>query len=298
MAVAALSSALIFCSALTFAAQVRVEKCVFCADWNRPHAPFKIFGNTYYVGTASITSILVTSQEGHILIDAANQESPPLILTNIAALGFAAKDIRLILITHDHYDHAGGVAEIQRVSGAVVRASPISAEVLRTGKPARGDPQADTIERFPVVANVGALQDGEVLRVGPLALTARFTPGHTPGGTSWSWESCEDSRCLNIAYLDSLAAVSSPGFEFGNSKSNPDVLNDFRRSFDVVSQMPCDIAISAHPEFSDFWKRLERRVQGDADALIDPEGCRRYAEKGRVGLDKRLTFEKWKDPAR
>jgi metallo-beta-lactamase class B len=125
-----------------------------------------------------------------------------------------------------------------------------------------------------------------------LALTAHFTPGHTPGGTSWTWQSCEGARCLRIAYLDSLNAVSAPTFKFSDSPTYPTVLSDFAQSFATVSALPCDIALANHPDNGDFWQRLDRRDHGNPDGLIDRAACRRYAEGSKARLEKRLAAER------
>lgn len=279
-------------SVLLLAPAASADPCARCDDWNEPHAPFKIYGNTYYVGTAAISAILIVSDKGHVLIDGGNPRSPAQIAASIKTLGFKIEDIRLILNTHVHYDHSGGIAELQRMSGAAVKASPLSADVLATGKPSANDPQHDTAETFPAANDVGTFADGEALRVGPLAVTVHFTPGHTPGGTSWTWDSCEGTRCLHIAYLDSLNAVSSPSFKFSDSPTYPSVLSDFAKSFAAVGALPCDIALADHPDNGDFWQRLDRRDRGDADALIDRTVCRRYADASKARLEKRLADEK------
>jgi metallo-beta-lactamase class B len=158
----ALSAACVF----LLAPSAHADPCDRCDEWNKPHAPFKIYGNTYYVGTAAITSILITSDKGHVLIDGGNPRSPQQLAASIKALGFKIEDVRLILNTHVHYDHAGGIGELQRMSGAAVKASPLSAEVLSTGKPGAGDPQHDTAESFLAATDVATFTNGEVLRVG------------------------------------------------------------------------------------------------------------------------------------
>jgi metallo-beta-lactamase class B len=271
---------------------VHADPCASCAAWNRPHEPFKIYGNTYYVGTAALASILIVSDKGDILIDGDHTDSPPQIVANIKKLGFKIEDVRLILNTHVHWDHAGGIAALQKLSGAAVKASPASVEVLKTGKPGLSDPQHDGGASFPAVPMAQTVADGEVVSVGPLSLTAHFTPGHTPGGTTWTWDSCEGSRCLHMVYLDSLNPVSSAGFKFSHSTTYPNVLADFRKSFALVSVLPCDIPVSDHPEFTDLWKRLDSRTHGHADAMIDPTGCQRFADAAKAWLDKRLADER------
>src|SRR5262249_11540441 len=159
---------------------------------------FRVYGNTYYVGVRGLSSILITSGGGHVLIDGDLQESVPKIAASIRELGFRIEDVKLILNSHVHSDHAGGIAELQRLSGATVAASPSSAKVLREGHSGPDDPQYGTISGIPPVASVKVVRDGEKLQVGPLELTAHLTPGHTPGGTTWTWKSCENGWCLNM----------------------------------------------------------------------------------------------------
>ena len=265
--------------------------CSKCAEWNVSQQPFRVYGNTYYVGVHGLSSILITSPEGHVLIDGDIAASAPKIAANIQALGFRVKDVKLILNSHVHYDHAGGIAQLQKLSGAEVAASPFTAHVLKTGMSGPDDPQYGTLPPIKPVAKVKVLQDGAVLHVGPLALTAHFTPGHTPGGTSWTWKSCDQDRCLNIAYVDSLSAISAPNFRFSENKTYPQARADFEKSFAKVAALPCDILLTPHPDTSDLWDRLAKRDQGDANALIDAGMCKQLAQSAKSDFDKRLAKE-------
>jgi metallo-beta-lactamase class B len=251
----------------------------------------RIYGNTYFVGVHGLSSILITSPRGHILIDGDLPESAAKIATSIRALGFRVEDVRLILNSHVHFDHAGGIAALQSLSGAQVAASAASAKVLRAGHSGADDPQFAQARSFARVAQVKVITDGETLRVGTLAVTAHLTPGHTAGGTSWTWQSCESGRCLSIAYVDSLTAVSDATFRFAHSTSYPNVLGDFEHSFATVSALPCDILLTPHPDASGLWQRLERRERGDTDALVDRAACRDLAAGARRQLAARLASE-------
>lgn len=266
-------------------------QCKQCAEWNISQKPVRIYGNTYYVGVHGLSSILISSPQGDILIDGDIEESAPKIAANVAALGFRMKDIKLILNSHVHYDHAGGIAELQRLSGAKVAASPATARVLEQGHAGSDDPQYGIQLPMRPVAHVRVIRDGETLHVGSLALTAHFTPGHTPGGTTWTWQSCERERCLNIAYVDSLTAVSAPAFRFSSNTTYPKARQDLEKSFATVGALPCDILLTPHPEASDLWARLERRDKGETDALIDTMACKRLANLSRANFDKRLAQE-------
>lgn len=266
--------------------------CTYCAEWNEPHAPFRIHGNSYYVGTNGLGAILVTSPEGHVLIDGALPESAPLIVANIEALGFRVEDVRLILNSHAHFDHAGGIAPLQGASGATVAASPASSRVLAAGRSGADDPQYGELLPFPAVEEVAVIADGDTLRVGPLALTAHFTPGHTAGGTTWSWRSCEGDECLDLVYADSLTPVSADGYFFSRSERYPSVLTDFAHSFAVLEQIACDILLTPHPAASNLWERLDAREGGLEHALIDTAACARYAGTARQRLAERLESER------
>ena len=251
-------------------------------DWIAPQQPFRIYGNTYYVGTHGLASILVTSPSGHILIDATLAKNAPAIMEHIRALGFRVEDVKLILNSHAHYDHAAGTAAIQRASGAAVAASAWSASVMEHGSTAKDDPQFGLVLDYPPVQTVRVFKDGDTLRVGPLALTAHLTPGHTPGGTSWSWESCEADKCLEIVYADSQTPVSAKGFLFSKS----DAPAQFQRSYAALEQLRCDILVTPHPGVSAFFDRVAGKT------LVDPQACRRYVTSAREALAKRLERER------
>ncbi len=223
-----------------------------------------------------------------MLLDGDLPESTANIVAGIRALGFRIDDVKVIASSHVHFDHAGGIAELQRLSGARVVASQASAPILKHGGVGRDDPQFGSLAPIRAVKRVRAVKDGETLHVGPIALTAHLTPGHTPGGTSWTWISCENGRCLNIVYADSLTAVSADGYLF---TKHSHALKDFERSFATLAALPCDILVSTHPEVSGLWDRLAKREQGDANALVDATACRRYVDGARDRLAKRVAEE-------
>jgi len=255
-----------------------------------PQEPFKIYGNAYYVGTHGLSSVLITSPSGHVLIDGALPESVPQIVSNILSMGFRVEDIRLILNSHVHFDHAGGIAQLQKLSGARVAATRWTAQVMRTGVVPRSDPQFGITNPIARLAAVDIVSDSQTLRAGALSLTAHVTPGHTPGGTSWTWRSCEGGRCLNLVYADSLTPVSAGGFYFTRSRDYPHALGDFERSYKFLESTPCDILVTPHPGFIKLWERLDQR-RSSPDALIDPTACRVFAADSRELLKTRLATE-------
>ena len=255
-------------------------------DWNKPVEPFQIYGNSYYVGVAGLSSVLVTSPQGHILIDGAFPDSPELIAASIRKLGFKLRDVKLILNSHDHWDHAGGIAELQRMTGATVVASPATADALKRGSMGEDDPQFAGNTPYPKVAKVRTVRDGEVVKLGPLALTALYTPGHTTGGTSWTWSACEQGRCASIVFADSINPVSSDGYKFS---AHPAVLKQYEQSYAALEKAACDIVVSGHPDFTGMWDKVK---SGKPHALLDGGGgCKAYVQQSREKLNKRLAEE-------
>ena len=266
--------------------------CTNCQEWNIPRAPLKVFGNTYYVGTDGLSAVLITSDAGHILIDGALPQSAPLIEANIRALGFQLRDVRLIVNSHEHYDHAAGIAALQRASGARVAASPAAARAFQLGHPTTEDPQYQSGRKlaFPPITKVETITDGATLTVGKLAITAHFTPGHTPGATSWSWRSCEGARCVNIVYADSLNPVSDDGFTF---TAREGLVDSFRASIAKVEALPCDIVLAPHPAAFNLGVKVERLNAKPAEnPFIDANSCRTYAAVVRKRLEARIAQER------
>jgi metallo-beta-lactamase class B len=284
-------------------------RCSRCAAWNRPHAPFRIFANTWYVGTDGLSSILITSPKGDILIDGALAMSAPQIAANIQALGFQIKDVKLLLNSHDHHDHAGGLAELARLSGAHVAASARTAPTLERGQSDPSDPQYGVVLPYPPVHVDHIVHDGEKLHVGPLTITAHLTPGHTPGGTSWSWRSCDavsepvlrlrgqrplrsaPGHCVDIVYVDSQTPAAAPGFLYTQSTAYSTGIQDFEHGLAILDHLPCDILLTPHPEASDFWRRIAARDSGDTSALIDRSAMARFVANARTDVAQRVTRE-------
>ncbi|HEY0178805.1 MAG TPA: MBL fold metallo-hydrolase, partial [Dokdonella sp.] len=177
-------------------------------------------------------------------------------------------------------------------TGADVAASPSGAAALRAGRVAPDDPQAGFGGRFPPVARVRAVADGDTVRVAELAVTAHFTPGHAPGSTTWTWTSCERGRCLDVVYADSLYPISAPGFHFLADATHGDLSARFRDSIRTVAALPCDILISVHPEFSGTDRKLrELAARPAANPFVDAGACRAYARIFEKMLAVRLEQE-------
>lgn len=259
--------------------------CAPGADWNTPAPPRRIYGNVWYVGTCGLGSVLVTGDRGHVLLDAGTGRSAPLIEANIRRLGFRLKDVRYLLNSHGHFDHAGGLARLQRATGATVVARGDDAAAIENGRGTRTDPQYLGAAPFEPSRPVRRVADGETLTLGNLALTAHATPGHTPGGTSWTWSACEGGRCVDVVYADSLTAYTDDEYRY---RDHPGLLAQLRASIATVSALPCGLLLTPHPDASRLWQRTGA---GATSPLIDDTACRHYGERSTAFLEKRLIEE-------
>lgn len=259
------------------------EQCNGSTDFNKPAPPVRIHANTYLVGTCGISSILIVGDRGHVLIDGGTEEGADRIAENIRDLGYRVEDIRFILTSHEHFDHVGGIAKLQRISGATLVTSSAAAKVLSSGTPATDDPQFGVVKPFPPAEVGRVVHDGEEVRLGNLMLTAIATPGHTPGALSWRWISCDGGVCRTIVYADSLHAISSPSYRY---TAHPAYLAAFRASIAKIAASPCEILLTPHPSASDMphWLALGKPV-------LDVDACRNYAAELTKELDERLAKE-------
>ena len=257
-----------------------------CKDWDaydKPAPPVRIFGNTYLVGTCGISSILITDPGGDILIDGGTEQDADLIADNIRKLGFRPTDVKYLLNSHEHYDHAGGLAKLQRLTGAQLIASPAQASVLNSGSASQDDPQYGINPAFPAAHVDRTVRDGEQIRLGNTVVVATATPGHTPGALTWHWGSCQDGVCRQIVYADSLTPTSGKTYRFSDHAA---YLAAYRLSIAKVAALDCDILLTPHPSASHLIDRLAL-----GKSLEDPNACKDYAAGLTKQLDDRLAKE-------
>lgn len=262
--------------------------CDNCPVWNEPQDPFRVHGNTWYVGTQGLSVLLIETDDGLILIDGGLPQSAVLIDASIRELGFDTRNVKAILVSHAHFDHAGGLAALQRLTDATVYTSQTGRETLVAGHLYPGDPQyvADLEQgKFPAVRHVVAVGDGEVVTVGSLDVKAIYTPGHTPGSTTWAWQSCALNVCYDVVYADSMSAVSAEGFSFTESG----VADKLVASAGVIADLDCDIMLSPHPFFFGMQDKLERLEKGNP--FVNNVACLLYADSSLQWLERRLEAE-------
>jgi metallo-beta-lactamase class B len=255
--------------------------------WNQPQPPFRIVGNIYYVGSKGLAAYLMISPQGDILLDGTLAENAPMIESNIQALGFALKDVKVILNSHAHFDHAGGLAQLKVDTRAMMMAADRWA--LEHGT-SRGDNGANLLD-YPVVKVDKVIRDGQVVDVGTIAMTAILTPGHTPGCTSWSMTVTENGRPLKVVFPCSMTVAAN--VLVGN-KAYPGIVADYRKSFARLKTLTADITLPAHPEFADILQRHQRQMAGDDNAFIDPAQLGKIVAAGEADFDNQLMSQKSK----
>lgn len=267
------------------ATQAIVKQCGDTEDFSAPAPPARLYGNTYYVGTCTVSVLLVTSPKGHVLVDSATEQAVPSLLANIRALGFDPADIRWIVSSHEHFDHVGGLAALKAATGAKVALSAPAALIATTGKADPADSQFGVLKDHPFapVKTDRIVLPGEVVRAGPLRLTMSATPGHTSGSTSWTWQSCAGKRCRTVSYVDSISALAAPPYRF---TEHPDVVARFRRTFASVAARHCGILVTPHPSASALFERMLGQ-----EPLAPANACRRYARNAGERLNAQLAKE-------
>jgi metallo-beta-lactamase class B len=256
---------------------------------NQPIEPFRIADNLYYVGSSDIGSYLITSHSGHILIDAGYVETVPLIQANIARLGYKLADVKVLLNTQAHFDHAGGFAEMKRLTGASLMASAADAEVIENG--GRGDFNLGDTRPFPAVTVDRRLEDRDTVRVGGVVLTAHLTPGHTKGCTTWTLDVTDRGRTYHVVDVCGVAILD--GTRVSGMPAYPQIAADYAKTFDELKKLPCDIFIGAHAGYyGGLDKAATLRAHPDGpNPFVDPHGYRAFVDAAEKRYREQLARE-------
>jgi metallo-beta-lactamase class B len=233
--------------------------------WNDPFPPFTVLGNIHYVGTGGISAWLITTPRGHVLIDGILAQSVPQIAANIRSLGFDPRDIRYLLNSHAHIDHAGGLAGLQSLSGAQMVASAGDKPFLEAGDIGFG-PSGGM--KFPPIRVDRVVGDGDTLAIGGTVLTAHLTPGHSPGCTSWSMQAVDAAGVQRQVLFHCSATVAGQSLV---PEAYPGMISDFRATFARVGAMQADVLLANHANFFDLEAKRARQIAGDANAFVDPQ---------------------------
>jgi metallo-beta-lactamase class B len=261
---------------LLLATALHAQKDPVSRAWNEPIPPFRITENLYYVGAADITSYLITTPAGHIVLDGGFEETAPIIRANVARLGFDVKDVRILIGSHPHYDHAGGLAELKRVTGARFVASTLDAPLYAAG--GKDDPQFGDRFLFPPIVADRKIADGDQVTLGGVTLTARITPGHTPGCTTWM---------MGDAVF--VCSTSSPGYKLVDNPRYPNAVEDYRRQFAILRSLTPKIFLASHGNFFDL--QGKRMKHGATNAFIDPEGYRAFVAESEKSFEEKVAAQ-------
>jgi metallo-beta-lactamase class B len=258
---------------------------------NRPFEPFRIIGNIYYVGASDISSFLITTPAGHILIDSGFEATVPQIRDGVRKLGFRFEDIKLLLNSHAHRDHAGGHALLRRWTGAQIVMSAADAALLARG--GKGDflPVSEDLLAYEPAKADRIIRDGDQVRLGGVALTARLTPGHTAGCTTWTMTVAEDGRRFPVVFYGSTTIL--PGVRLVDNPAYPGIAEDFAKTFRVLKSLPCDVFLAPHGSMFGLREKARRLAAGETpNPFLDPQGYRAFLARSEEGYLRQCERER------
>ena len=255
-------------------------------SWNQPVEPFRIIRNIYYVGASDVTAYLIVTPKGHILIDGGFAETAPMILENVTKLGFDPADVRILLNSHAHYDHAGGLAAIRRLTGATFIASEGDAPLLARG--GKDDPQFGNAYPYPPVMPDKLAREADRVALGGTILTAHITPGHTRGCTTWTARVRERGRNYDVVFVGSATVASQ--YKLIGNPLYPDAVADYRRTFAVLKSLPCDVFLGAHGSDFDLAGKM-KRVGQKPNPFLDPQGYKKFVAAMDVAFEAEVKKE-------
>ena len=260
---------------LAGAAQAQTVKdllAAMLAKWNEPTEPFKIIGNVYYVGTNGLASYLITSSQGHILVDTAMPEATSQIKGNIEKLGFKITDIKYLLNTHAHIDHTGGLAEMKQASGGQLVAGEADKPLLEGGY--YPGAQEETALKFPPVKVDRTVREGDTVTVGDVTLTAHETPGHSPGCTSWTFNVKDGDATRSVLIFCSGTVALN---RLVTNPTYPGIVTDYRTTFARAKDMKPDVLLAPHPEMYKMAEKRAKLAEGGPNPFVNPGEFNAYA---------------------
>lgn len=242
--------------------------------WTQPFPPFRIAGNLYYVGSRDLASYLITSPEGHILINSDLEENVPLIRASVEALGFKFTDIRILLISHAHWDHDAGSAAIKGLTGAKYAVMDADVSVVESGGKTDFNYGDDAAFLYPPTKVDRVLHDGDEVKLGGAVLVAHLTPGHTKGCTTWTMKVQDTGRTYNVVIVGSPNV--NPGYRLVDNPLYPQIVDDYERTFRVLKSLPSDIFLGAHGSYFDLEAKYAQLKSNPPTPFVDPDGYKEY----------------------
>jgi metallo-beta-lactamase class B len=253
-------------------------------DWSEPFPPHRMIGNIYYVGSRGLASYLITTGAGHILINSNLTTSIPLIRSNVEKLGFHFTDVKILVISHAHFDHDGGSAEVKKLTGAQYMVMDSDVGVVESGGKSDFQYGGDPTLAYHATKVDRALHDDDEVRLGDTTLTAHKTAGHTRGCTTWSLRVREAGKTYDVVIVGSPNV--NPGYKLVNNAGYPEIAADYARGFRVLKSLPCDVFLGAHGSYYGMEAKYAKLSAGGTNPYIDQEGYKNYvAEREQAFLD-------------
>ncbi|MGI8735401.1 MAG: subclass B3 metallo-beta-lactamase [Pyrinomonadaceae bacterium] len=259
-------------------------------DWTEPFPAFRIAGNLYYVGSKGLANYLITTPQGHILINSDLEANVPLIRASIESLGFKFTDLKILLISHAHYDHNAGSAMIKELTGAKYMVMETDVPVVESGGKSDFQYGNDPTSLYPPTKVDRVLRDGDEVKLGDAVLTARLTPGHTKGCTTWTMKVKDSGKTRDIVIVGSPNV--NPGYKLVGNSVYPGIAEDFERTFRVLKSLPCDYFLGAHGSYFDMETKYGKLKAGVATAFIDPVGYKNYVADREGAFRRNLAKQK------
>jgi metallo-beta-lactamase class B len=243
-------------------------------DWTQPFPPHRIIGNVYYVGSKDLASYLITTPQGHILINSSLTSSPQLIKESVEKLGFRFSDIKILLISHAHFDHCAGSALIKKLTGAKYMVMDADVPVVEDGGKSDFQYGNDPDSLYEPAKVDRVLHDGDEVKLGDVVLVAHITPGHTKGCTTWTLKVVDHSKSYNVVIVGSPNV--NPGYKLVNNPQYPQIEQDYEHTFNTLKSLPCDVFLGAHGSYYGMEGKFERTGKGVLNPFIDPAGYKAY----------------------
>ena len=263
-------------------------------DWTEPFPAFRIAGNLYYVGSKGLANYLITTPEGHILINSDMEANVPLIRASVESLGFKFSDIKILLISHAHWDHCAGSAMIKRLTGAKYMVMEGDVQVVESGGKTDFQYADDATTLYPATRVDRVLHDGDEVKLGDAVLTAHLTPGHTKGCTTWTMKVNDNSKPRDVVIIGSPNV--NPGYKLVGNTVYPRITEDFEKTFQVLKSLSCDYFLGAHGSYFDMEKKYPQFKAGNSTAFIDPAGYKDYVAEREQAFRRELKKQKTSNP--
>ena len=286
-------AAVVFFLALVASQAAHLQTAQELVEWNTPVPAFRIIGNIYYVGASDVTSYLIVTPDGDILLDGGLAQTAPQIEANVKTLGFKLSSVKILLNSHAHFDHAGGLAELQKVTGAKLVAMDGDVQQLTRG--GHGDFFFGDADLFPAITPNRVIHDGETVSLGGTTLTAHRTAGHTRGCTTWTMTVKEAGELYHVVFFCSASVLD--GYKLVARPDHPasylGIADDYEKSFRIWKSLPCDVFLGAHGQFFDLKAKREAQEKGaQKNPFVDPAGYQEYVSQKEADFRKELARQK------